>query len=164
MQRIDWKRRLLVVAAASSLALPLATFTRRAMAADAPPAAEKKVQKSELHSEMEDMDDDFKKLKRTVRKAEQNAESLKLISAIQARAVKSKEMIPTKAQKLPDAERAKFVAAYRKEMAAVLIDFCQMEQAILDGDNTKAQDIYKAVVEREDKDHDVYMQKEEKKK
>ena len=32
------------------------------------------------------------------------------------------------------------------------------------GDNAKAQEIYKSITEREDKDHDVFMQKEEKKK
>ena len=152
------KKTLLVLAATTSLALPVASFCRRAVAEEA------KVKKSELSGEMEDMDESMKKLKRTVRKAEQNPESLKLIAEMQAKCVSSKGMIPTKVEKLPEAERAKFITAYRKEMAAVIIDLCQMEQALLDGDNDKAKEIYKAIGEREDKDHDLFMQKEEKDK
>ena len=152
-------KHLLILATVVTFALPLAPRVCR-MAR----AAEEKVKKSELNDRMEDMDDAFKKLKRTVRKADQNEESLKLINELQAKAVECKAMIPTKAQKVPEADRARFVSAYRREMAALLMDFCQMEQAILDGDNAKAVDIWKATMERQDKDHDQFMQKDEKKK
>jgi hypothetical protein len=143
-------------------ALPLAPLCHRASAADEP-KKEDKVKKSELNNEMEEMDETFKKLRRSIRKADQNEASLKLIQDLQTRAIASKEMIPTKAAKVPEADRAKFVTAYRKEMAAVIIDFCHVEQALLDGDNAKAQELYKAIAEREDKDHDQFMQKDEKK-
>lgn len=155
-----WKRVMFVFAAASLLSLPLAPLVRRA-AADEPKKAE--VKKSELHSSMEDVDDAMKKLRRTIRKPDQNAESLKLVSEIQTLMVAGKAMVPTKTEKLPEADRAKFVAEYRKEMAGVIIQLCNLETALLDGDNAKAQEIYKAITEREDKDHDQFMQKEEKK-
>ncbi len=157
------KKTFLIVAAAAISALPLTTLNRRA-AAEEPKKTEVKVQKSELNNEMEDMDEAMKKLRRSIRKAEQNEASLKLLTEIQLKAVSSKAMIPTKTAKMPEADRIKFVMAYRKEMAAVIIDLCQMEQALLDGDNAKAQEIYKAIGEREDKDHDQFMQKDEKKK
>ena len=161
MNRI--KKTFLIVATAAILALPLTTLNRRA-GAEEPKKTEVKVQKSELNNEMEDMDEAMKKLRRSIRKVEQNEASLKLLTEIQLKAVNSKAMIPTKTAKMPEADRAKFVLAYRKEMAAVIIDLCQMEQALLDGDNAKAQEIYKAIGEREDKDHDQFMQKDEKKK
>jgi hypothetical protein len=147
--------------AAVTFAMPAAYFVRPTVAAA---AEEKKVEKSELHGHMEDIDDLLKKLRKTCRKAESNEESLKLITEIQELMVKSKALTPTKAAKIPEGERAKFVADYRKEMAGTIMQFCEMERAILDGDNGKAQEIYKAIVEREDKDHDVFMQKDEKKK
>ena len=67
-----------------------------------------------------------------------------LLTAIQQRMVACKEMIPERAAKIPEADRAKFLAHYRKEMAGVIIDFCQVEQAILDGDNAKATELYQA--------------------
>jgi hypothetical protein len=158
------KNTLLVLATATAFAMPLASLSHRALADDAKKGAEEKVKKSELNNEMEDMDEAMKKLRRSVRKAEQNEASLKLLQEIQTKAVACKDMVPTRAAKVPEADRAKFVTAYRKEMAAVLIDLLQMEQALLDGDNSKAQEIYKAIGEREDKDHDQFMQKDEKKK
>lgn len=160
---LPMKQTLTALTLAASTALFSASVPRHASAAE-PKTAEVKVQKSELNSEMEDMDEAMKKLRRSIRKADQNEASLKILAEIQAKAVSSKGMIPTKTAKLPEADRAKFVTAYRKEMAAVIIDLCQMEQALLDGDNAKAQEIYKAIGEREDKDHDQFMQKDEKKK
>jgi hypothetical protein len=153
------QRLVLTLAALVAFALPLAPRLARVAR-----AADEKVKKSELNDRMEDMDESFKKLKRTVRKADQNEESLKLINELQAKAVECKAMIPQKAAKVPEADRAKFVLAYRKEMAALIMDFCKMEQAILDGDNAKAVDIWKEANERQDKDHDQFMQKDEKKK
>ena len=155
-------KKLISLTAAALFAIPVAQFAARPAAAVA--AEEKKVQKSELHEHMEDIDDLLKKLRKTCRKAESNEESLKLITDIQELMIKSKALIPTKAAKIPEADRAKFVTEYRKEMAATIMQFCEMERAILDGDNGKAQEIYKAIVEREDKDHDQFMQKDEKKK
>src|SRR4051812_9978351 len=126
--------------------------------------AEDKVQKSELHGHMEDIDELLKKLRKSCRKPETNEESLKLLTEIQELMVKSKALVPTRAAKVPEADRAKFIADYRKEMAGTISQFLEMESAILSGDNAKAQDIYKAIVEREDKDHDLFMQKDEKKK
>jgi hypothetical protein len=145
---------LIVLVSVATLAVSLTTV-RRALA---------EVKKSELRNQMEDMDEDFKKLKRTVRKAEQNEQSLKLLTAIQQRMVLCKEMTPERAAKVPEADRPKFLKDYRREMAGVIINLCEVEQAILDGDNSKATDLYKAIVEREDKDHDSFMEKEEKKK
>jgi hypothetical protein len=158
------KNTLFALATATVFALPLASLSRRAFADEPKKATEEKVTKSELNNQMEDMDDAMKKLRRMIRKAEQNPASLKLLQEIQTKAVACKEMIPTRAAKVSEADRPKFVLAYRKEMAAVIIDLLQMEQALLDGDNAKAQEIYKAIGEREDKDHDQFMQKDEKKK
>jgi indole-3-glycerol phosphate synthase len=124
--------------------------------------AEEKVKKSELSNTMSDIDDAMKKLRRDLRKPEKNEESLQLIAEIEKNMLACKSMTPTKAQKIPEADRAKFVTAYRKEMAGVISTFCQMEQALLDGDNAKAQALYKTITTTEDKDHDRFMEKEKK--
>lgn len=145
---------------ACMLAMPSAMLLTRPAAAH----GEEKVKKSELNNHMEDIDEMMKKLRRTIRKPESNEESLKLITDIEQLMVTSKALIPTKAAKVPEAERPKFVLAYRKEMARVVGIFCQMEEALCDGDNKKAQELYKTITTDEDKDHDQFMQKEEKKK
>jgi hypothetical protein len=147
----------LALVALFAVAAPLAPLCHRA-------AAEEKVKKTELNSEMEDIDEAMKKLKRTLRKADQNAESLKLIAEVEQKMILGKSMTPLKTEKIPEADRAKFVAAYRKEMAGTIIDLLQMEQAVLDGDNSKAVEIWKSINDRSDKAHDQFMQKDEKKK
>jgi hypothetical protein len=144
---------------AATLAMPSALLLSRPAAA----RGEEKVKKSELSNQMEEVDEMMKKLRRTLRKPESNEESLKLIGDIEQRMVTSKSLVPTKAEKVPEPERAKFVAAYRKEMAGVIAVFCQIEESLIDGDNKKALELYKSITEREDKDHDQFMQKEEKK-
>src|SRR4051794_21417377 len=84
------------------LGLPLAM--RPARAADAAPAA-KEGKKTELNDRMEEMDESLKKLRRTIRVADQNKESLELIAKIQQGALACKGMVPAKAATVPEAER-----------------------------------------------------------
>src|SRR5438067_1098719 len=92
-------KKLISLAAAVLFAIPIAQFAARPSVAVA--AEEKKVEKSELHGHMEDIDDLLKKLRKTCRKAESNEESLKLITEIQELMVKSKALTPTRAAKVP---------------------------------------------------------------
>jgi hypothetical protein len=125
--------------------------------------AEDKVKKSELANNMEDVDEMMKKLRRSIRKPEADAQSLQLIVDLQKQMLTCKTMTPSKAAKLPESDRPKFIAAYRREMAGVIINFCELEQAILDGDHPKAIDIYKSITDREDKAHDQFMEKDQEK-
>ena len=124
-------------------------------------AAEEKKTKTGLDDQMENIDEAMSKLRRTIRKAELNNDSLKLLTDLQQAAVACKAMVPAKAAKLPESQRAPFIAAYRKDMAELVISLSQMEIAILNGDNTKAQDIYKQLKTMEDKGHDKYKEEEQ---
>jgi hypothetical protein len=125
--------------------------------------AEDKVKKSELSNTMGDIDDMMKKLRRSIRKPETNAQSLQLLADIEKAMVACKSMTPSKAATVPADQKDKFIAAYRKEMAGTIINLCELEQAILDGDNAKAVEIYKGITEREDKAHDQFKPKDEEK-
>src|SRR4051794_34331441 len=113
------KRTLLAVALSGLLGLPagLGIQTARAAVAAAQDEKESKEKKvadldTELAKQMEVIDGGMKKLRRSLRKAESNKESLETIEKVHAAAVKSKDMVPARAAKVPEAERAKFVAAY----------------------------------------------------
>jgi hypothetical protein len=159
--------RLLTLAAMLSLALPAA------LAADAPtqPATAAKasdepgkVKKSELHDHMDTIEEAMKKLRRTIRKPEAQAQSLDLIARIEQEALVCKGMVPSRTATLPEADRAKFLTAYRKDMAGFITQVLQMESAVLDGDADKAMTIYKGLKTVEDDSHDKYMQPDEKNK
>lgn len=127
-----------------------------APAADA--AKRTPVTDTELAKQMEIIDEGMKKLRRSLRQPEQNAESLEMIAKMQAATVASKGMVPVMAKSVPEAERAKFIAAYRKDMAAMLAEIAQLEIALLDGDNKKAQELHKSLSDREDSGHEKFTQ------
>ena len=122
-----------------------------ATAADQPAAAD-----TELAKHMEEPEDHLKKLRRSLRKAEENAESLQHIDKALEEAVECKALLPAKAARVPEAERAQFVNNYRKDMVAVIMDLCQMELAVLEGNNDRAQEIHKGLKTKEDEGHEKY--------
>ncbi len=142
-----------------------AVSSRVAFAADEPkPATDSHVKKGELSEHMGEMEESLKKLRRTLRKPEAAAESLQLISALQKGAVAAKEMVPTRAAKLPEADRAKMVNGYRKDMAGLIVTLCEVEQAVIDGNAEKAQELFKTIKTQEDAGHDKYMEEDDKAK
>ena len=111
---------------------------------------------TELAKQMETIEDSIKKLRRTLRKAESNPESLKLIEAMEKAAAKSKDLIPAKAEKVPEADRAKFVEAYKKDMDAFIKSVGEMKAAVKDGKNDTALEVYKTLKTQEEKGHEKY--------
>jgi hypothetical protein len=124
--------------------------------------AEEKKQKTELNKQMEVIDEGMKKLKRALRKPDQNAVSLQLITKIEEAAVACKGMTPSRATTLPSDQIPSFVVDYRKQMIALVESMCKMESALLDGDNKKAQAVYKELKTQEDDGHDKFMPADDK--
>src|SRR5215204_2077082 len=81
----------------------MSSYARAATAQDDKESKEKKVADldTELAKQMEIIDSGVKKLRRTLRKAESNAESLQTLEKVHAAAVKSKDMTPARAAKVP---------------------------------------------------------------
>jgi soluble cytochrome b562 len=159
------KRTLLAVALSGLLGLPagLGIQTARAAVAAAQDEKESKEKKvadldTELAKQMEVIDGGMKKLRRSLRKAESNKESLETIEKVHAAAVKSKDMVPARAAKVPEAERAKFVAAYKKDMETLIKTVEEMQAAVKDGKNDKALELHKSLKTQEDKGHEKYTE------
>ena len=111
---------------------------------------------TELAKQMEVIQDNLKKLRKSVKSAAENAQSLESLDKMQQATVASKAMTPAKAKSVPEAERAKFLAGYRKDMAALLEHLCKIEMALLDNDNAKAEELFKGLKKVEDDGHEKY--------
>ena len=118
----------------------------------------KEGKETELQKHMEVIEAAMKKLRRTLRSADQNPESLKQIAEIQKAAKACVDLIPAMASTVPAGERDKFVAAYKKDMEAFIGEVGKMEQAVKDGKNDQALEIHKKLKELEDKGHEKYNQ------
>jgi hypothetical protein len=111
---------------------------------------------TELAKQMEEIQDNLKKLRKTVKDAAANKDTLETLSKLQTLTVSSKALVPAKAAAVAEGERAKFVAGYRKEMAALLEHLCKIETAVLDNDNAKADELFKGLKKIEDDGHEKY--------
>lgn len=118
---------------------------------------EEKKAKSELNKQMEQIDDGMKRLKRTLRKADANPESLEQVTRIETAALACKGMTPSTATTQPAANQTEFVSSYRKQMAHLIETMCKMETALIDNDNKAAQDLYKGLKDQEEAGHDKFM-------
>ena len=113
---------------------------------------------TELAKHMEEMQDNLKKLRKSVKSAEENTASLETLAKVQAAAVASKVLVPAKAATVPEADRAKFVAGYRKDMVALLEQLGKIEVALLDNENAKAEELFKALKGIEEAGHEKYSE------
>jgi hypothetical protein len=140
--------------------VPAGLNVARAAPAAAQEEKEKKVADldTELSKQMEVIDSGMKKLRRSLRKAESNKESLETIDKVLAAAAKSKDMTPAMAAKIPEAKRAEWVANYKKDMEATIKTIEQMRDAVKEGKNDKAQELHKSIKQQEDKGHEKYTE------
>jgi hypothetical protein len=113
---------------------------------------------TELSKHMEQMKEAQKNLRKSIKDPAQNKASLDALTKFQEHTVASKALVPAKAAKLPEAEKAKFVAAYRKEMAGLLTHLAQIETAVLDNDNAKAEELFKGLKKVEDDGHEKFSE------
>src|SRR5215213_5047647 len=102
------KRTVLAVMLSAMVGAPAGMQFARAAAQDDKDSKEKKVVDldTELAKQMEVIDSGVKKLRRSLRKAESNKDSLETIEKVHAAAVKAKDMTPAMAAKVPEAKRA----------------------------------------------------------
>jgi soluble cytochrome b562 len=127
-------------------------------------AADEKVPvETELQKKMEEVETGLKKLRRTLRNSDQNTESLKTITLVKEAMEACKKLIPAMAPSVPEADRAKFIEAYQKDMDVVIAEMGKMEKAVKEGKNDQAQEVLKKLKELEEAGHEKYIKDEAKK-
>jgi len=159
-------RRWIAILLASAVAVAFALGTPAQEAKpdpkqDAPKSgAEKKKGHDEadtpLAQQMERIDAAMQMLKRGVRDASKRDACLAEVANAQQACVASKLLTPKMAPTVPDGERAAFVRDYRKGVASLLIEFTNLEVALLDGDAEKSVAIYKKLEAMEDEGHNRF--------
>jgi hypothetical protein len=145
--------RLLVAPALAAAALAWAA---------APRAQESRSQSDDtpLMKEMEKLDAAMEFLKRSVRDPAQDEQSLEQVVLAQQASLASKQMMPRMAAHVPEPERAKFAAEYRKAMATTLAELAHLEVALLEGDRDKARSLWKKLDSMKDEGHNTFTEGE----
>lgn len=120
------------------------------------PAPTGEPETSELAEHMEHIEVLVGKLRRSLRKPEQKADSLGHVAEMQAATLASKGLVPAMATRLPEAERPAFVTAYRIDMVAMLSALLELELALLEDRHEEANAIFKRVRAMEDSGHERF--------
>lgn len=118
----------LPLALAASAFLPLA----EAWTPQDPAQRQEEHDESPLGQAMEHMKGGLRKVQRGL-KAGESASALEGLGEFQRHLIAAKAETPPLAAKVPDAERAGFVAAYRTTLLDALRVSCDVEQALLEG-------------------------------
>lgn len=108
-----------------------------------------------LYDAMEKMDDALKALRKQVSDPAQNDASLKLIDEMQAQTVIAKSHVPERAA--GEADKKKFVTAYRLEMLKVMDELVKLERAVLEGKNDEALTIAKGLTKVKNEGHEKFQ-------
>lgn len=112
-----------------------------------------------LHKYMEQVNEGYKLLRRSARKATYGEEELKAVGSMITNAAMAMHETPPMAEKVTDADaKKKMVIGYKKVMAKLITDLMNLEIAMLEG---KAEDAGKlienlAVIKKEG--HDNYVE------
>ena len=124
----------------------------------APAAAVRADEDTELAKQMEVIEKGMKKLKKSLKSADENAASAATVADIKKAAVASKDLIPALAAKKPEGERAAFTAAYKKDMEAFIAEVDKLDEAVKANKNEEALAVLKKLGEAEDKGHEKYTE------
>jgi soluble cytochrome b562 len=140
---------------AALLALPLPFLMR----AEQPKQPQ---EETALEEKMDVMGAAFRKLKRQVGDAAQNAASLKLVAAMRTAAEEAVKLAPAKAADVPEAERPRFVADYRAKMSDLLVALEKLSQALQANNNDQAVRLVSEIGVMQKVGHKVFKRPDEK--
>ena len=91
-----------------------------------------------LHQQMETMGRLYKKLKSQIADSSQNASSLDLVSQMEQATLACKSQIPPKVMRMPTTQQAQAKTDYRQMMVTLFRHELDLEEQLVNGDNTKA--------------------------
>jgi soluble cytochrome b562 len=111
---------------------------------------------TELERHMETIEDTAKVLRKNLKDPATWPAALEALSAIQREALACKSLVPAAAEKLPEAERAAFVTAYRRTMVDFLTRQLELEAALLDGNADAAKAAFERFRAMEDSSHERF--------
>lgn len=92
----------------------------------------------DLHRAMEQLNRSYRQVKAGVSDKSKNAATLASLATMQSLTMTAKGQVPESVTKLPEADRAKKTAEYRKSMVDLLRAELELEQYLLADDNAKA--------------------------
>lgn len=127
---------------------------------DPRPRREHQEHDTELSQHMEKLEHTLKGLRKSMKDPATLPDALGALAEIESLTLQCKLLTPEAAAKLPEAERAAFVTAFRRTMVDFLAHQLELEAALLDGDAAKVKTAFDKVREMEDPSHERFAPEE----
>ena len=111
---------------------------------------------TELGDKMEKANSSWRKLRKQVTDAAQNASSLELVAAFRAAIKGADQLTPEKAADLPQADRAKFQADFAEGLKKLSAGLDRLETALKAGNNEEAAKVLKELGDLQRESHKAF--------
>lgn len=156
-------RKLLLLAV---LSVPCVLMVRAEEPKKEPGKAPEKEHKAEteLEGKMDEMGGAFRKLRGLLKDPAKNAESIAVVRKIRTAAADAAKLTPAMTADLPEGERAKFVADYRKRMQDFVATLEKLEAALQANDNAAAAKLFEEIRDQQKAGHKDFKRPDEKEK
>jgi len=115
-------------------------------------------EKATLADHMDTINSAVKKLRRSVKNADMNKDSVEVAKGASAAALKCIEIEPDIAKKVPAAEKEKFIAEYKKQMKELSDTFSDMAKLLGENKNEDAEKLVAKLLDQKKKGHDQFTE------
>ena len=123
-------------------------------------AEEAKEHETELAHEMKGMSKDFKALKKQIDDPAQKASSLDLIADMEKHAKAARELTPANTAKVPEADKAKWMEDYKKQIDDLLAIYDKLQTAVSADKTADAKDIMTKALAAKRDGHEEFAKEE----
>ena len=125
-------------------------------------AHEHEEKETELYASMERMNDAYRDLRRAMRGAsdENKASYLELADVMLKEAKDSKELVPEKVKKLPEAEQENMLEEYNRQMDGLITAIKEIRSELEKGDYDKSNSLLRNLRGIKSEGHDTFKEEE----
>ena len=103
----------------------------------------------------------YRKVRKQIVDPAQNTSSVQLLQAIQLEVTRGIAIVPDRVSEIPVNEQGRFFLSYKRKMVEFLTILLDIESALLDGDNSLAQQQFGKLYQMKKEGHREFQKQEE---
>lgn len=123
--------------------------------------ASEALEQPSLKANMKALNRAYRKVRKQIVDPAQNTSSVQLLQAIQLEVTRGIAIVPDRVSEIPVNEQGRFVLSYKRKMVEFLTILLDIESALLDGDNSLAQQQFGKLYQMKKEGHREFQKQEE---
>lgn len=123
--------------------------------------ASEALEQPSLKANMKALNRAYRKVRKQIVDPAQNTSSVQLLQAIQLEVTRGIAIVPNRVSEIPVNEQGRFVLSYKRKMVEFLTILLDIESALLDGDNSLAQQQFGKLYQMKKEGHREFQKQEE---